>query len=209
MQPASTRRSSLVAIGTGQAPAAIVCPTGPVLDVVIRIAARSSSGCSVSGHSASRDCRRALISTGLIVRRPEHRGRPEGELPPCWKVTLPRRYMNAAICRRVTTSSGQYRFTAHPRVMSRFFIQVTCAQNGSASSTSRKPAQGAASRVAEPSAKAVKQSGDSDSSERSRARRQLRDRHDRLRPAATTALPEDRNAGCERRQAPALPGPAV
>src|SRR5688572_2355195 len=62
---------------------------------------------------------------------------------------FPRRFRNAAIDNRMTFSSGQYEFgNEHPNVTRRFFIHATLPQNGTwprlLSSTSMKPAQGAA-----------------------------------------------------------------
>ena len=59
----------------------------------------------------------------------------------------PRRFMKAAICSRLTKSSGQYSVAeVQPSVMPRFLSQVTLPQNGLVSSTSVKPAQGSGLR---------------------------------------------------------------
>ena len=57
----------------------------------------------------------------------------------------PNRFMNAAICSRLTKSFGQYSVVeVQPSVIPRFLSQVTLPQNGLVSSTSVKPAQGRA-----------------------------------------------------------------
>ena len=57
----------------------------------------------------------------------------------------PKRFMNAAICSRLTVSVGQNSVgVAQPSVIERFFSHSTFGQKPLAESTSVKPAQGAA-----------------------------------------------------------------